>query len=236
MQAIIMAGGKGRRLRPYTAILPKPLMPVSDLPILEIILRQLKFYGVNKIVLAVGYLSELLKAYFGDGRKWGIDITYSYEDKNLGTIGALTLIDNLEENFFVMNGDILTNINYQELMQTHLSGNSLCTIASYTKKVNIDLGVLETNKNNHLINYIEKPTLDYNVSMGIYAMNKKILEYMTYNEYLDIPQLMLQLIEQKVNPQIYKFSGLWLDIGRKEDYESAVDNFESNKNEFLLDE
>ncbi|MFX0094260.1 MAG: sugar phosphate nucleotidyltransferase, partial [Candidatus Hodarchaeota archaeon] len=142
MQAIIMAGGKGRRLRPYTAILPKPLMPITDIPILEIILRQLKHYGFNRITLAVGYLAELIQAYLGTGKKWGIEINYSREDINLGTIGPLSLIDDLDQSFLVMNGDVLTDLNYRALFDFHQQSDNLVTIASFTKKVHIDLGVL----------------------------------------------------------------------------------------------
>lgn len=236
MQAIIMAGGRGRRLMPYTTILPKPLMPIGDIPILEVIIRQLKHYGVTDIILCVGYLAELLKSYFGNGEKWNISIKYSYETKNLGTIGPLTLIEDLEDNFFVMNGDILCSINFSDLMKTHLNNNSLATVSAYVKNVFIDLGILEKNSDNYLTNYIEKPTLKYNVSMGIYVMNKKVVDFMKYNEYFDIPQLMFKLMNEKKNPYLYSFEGSWLDIGRKEDYEFAIDEFEKNKQLYLPSE
>ena len=141
----------------------------------------------------------------------------------------MTLIENLDENFFVLNGDILSSINFSDLMAYHHKHKSITTIASYEKNVFIDLGILEKNSENILTNYVEKPTLKYNVSMGIYAMNKKVLNIMEYNEYLDIPQLMLKLLNVKQSPLLYSFNGSWLDIGRKEDYEYAIDEFEKNK-------
>jgi len=233
MQAIIMAGGKGRRLRPYTAILPKPLMPIGDIPVLEIIIRQLKFYGVSKVILAVGYLAELLQAYFGDGKRWGLEITYSKEEMNMGTIGPLTLIEDLEDDFFVMNGDILTDLDFKDFFEVHKQNNNLVTIATYKKVVKIDLGVLETDENQKLKKYIEKPILDYQVSMGIYSMKKEILEYIPRNECFDIPDLMWKLLELEKRPNIYLFNGQWLDIGRKEDYDRAVIDFNANISSFL---
>jgi len=232
MQAIIMAGGKGRRLRPYTTILPKPLMPIGDIPILELILRQLKYHGFQKVTLAVGYLSELLRAYFGNGQKWGIEITYSYEDKNLGTIGPLSLINDLQDTFLVMNGDILTNLNYRKLFEFHQQSEQLITIASFIKQIQIDLGVLST-KHDLLTDYTEKPILNYQVSMGIYVMNRQILEFISHNKYLDIPSLMRILLDRKKPPKIFQHKGKWLDIGRKEDYENAINEFDSMINEFL---
>ena len=159
MQAIIMAGGEGRRLHPYTTILPKPLMPIGNIPILELILRQLKYYGFDQITLAVGYLAELLQAYFGSGERWGIDITYSREKMNLGTIGPLSLINELQDSFLVMNGDILTDLDYKALFDFHQRSDQLVTIASFTKQIQIDLGVLQTEEQNFLIDYVEKPVL-----------------------------------------------------------------------------
>jgi NDP-sugar pyrophosphorylase family protein len=233
MQAIIMAGGKGRRLRPYTAILPKPLMPMGEIPILEIIVRQLKFYGFKKITLAVGYLAELLQVYFGSGDKWGIEIDYSREESNLGTIGPLTLIEDLDDSFLVMNGDILTDLNFNLLFRYHKQSNRLVTIATYLKQIQIDLGVLEVNSDDSLVNYIEKPNLDYRVSMGVYIMDRNVLQYIPRKQSFDIPDLMLRLLEEKISPKIYLHKGKWLDIGRKEDYENALDVYEQKITEFL---
>lgn len=233
MQAIILAGGKGTRMRPYTAILPKPLMPLGDLPILEIIIRQLKHYGVTKIVITVGYLSELIRTYFGDGEKWGVQITYSYEQQPLGTAAPLKLIDSLEDNFFVLNGDILTDISLTDFFNFHLESKGLCTIATFDKEVKIDLGVLEVNEQNDIVNYIEKPKYNFGVSMGIYAFKKEAVDFIPPDIYFDFPELIKVLIGLNKPVKSYKFGGYWLDIGRKDDYEIALNEYEANESTFL---
>jgi NDP-sugar pyrophosphorylase family protein len=234
MQAVILAGGKGTRLVPYTMVFPKPLMPIGDMPILEVVIRQLKKYGFTKIVLAVGHLAGLIEAYFGDGSKWGVEITYSREDEPLGTAGPLALLNNLDENFLVMNGDLLTNIDYSDLMLHHLESGALSTVSIYTKEVPINLGVLELDKNGKIMNYIEKPTLKYKVSMGIYAFNKNILNYIDRGRYLDLPDLIKTLIQKDENVSGYIFEGYWMDIGRYEDYSKVLEEFESMKEELLF--
>ncbi len=233
MQAVILAGGKGTRLKPYTTIFPKPLMPIGDMPILEIVIRQLKYYGVKDIILAVGYLSELIKAYFGNGDKLGVTIEYSYEDKPLGTAAPLSLIKNLEQDFLVMNGDILCDINFNEFIEFHKKSENLCTISAFKKAVKIDLGVLETNEKGYVINYLEKPVLHYNVSMGIYAFKKETISSIPQNKYFDFPDLIKTLILNKKNVMTYSFEGYWLDIGRKDDYEIALDEFQNHMQKFL---
>jgi NDP-sugar pyrophosphorylase family protein len=233
MQAIILAGGKGTRLKPYTTILPKPLMPIDDYPILEIIIKQLKHFGVNEITLAVGHLKELIQAFFNDGGKWNIKIKYSVEDKPLGTAAPLKLIDNLDSDFLVMNGDVLTNLNFQDFFDFHKHSNAYCTISTFQKPVHVDLGVIKINEANELYDYIEKPTLNYDVSMGIYAFKKEVLEYIPHNEYLDFPALIKILLKNKKKVISYPFEGYWLDIGRPDDYSEAVEEYEKNKAEFL---
>lgn len=232
MQAVILAGGKGTRLKPFTTNFPKPLVPIGDMPILELVLRQLKYYGFTDIVLAVNHLAELITAFCGNGRKLGLNITYSVEDKEMGTAGPLTLIEKLEDNFLVMNGDILTTINYNELFNYHIREGNDSTISVYRKEVKVDLGVLEI-KDNEFKNYIEKPTYCFDVSMGIYIFNKNILEYIPKDERMDMPELILRL--KKENKKIMCFKGdyYWLDIGRIEDYETAIDIFNAKKKEFL---
>jgi NDP-sugar pyrophosphorylase family protein len=153
MQAVILAGGKGARLKPYTTVFPKPLMPVGDLPILEVVIRQLKRRGFDEIIMAVGHLKELIQAFFQDGVAWGVDIRYSFEDQPLGTAGPLKLIENLDDRFLVMNGDILTTLDFSEFFEGHAKSDAICTIAAYPKPVKIDLGVLETEGSNRVINY-----------------------------------------------------------------------------------
>lgn len=233
MQAVILAGGKGKRLAPYTTILPKPLMPIDDMPILEIVLLQLKKHGFTNIVLAVGHLAGLIQAYCGDGSRWGLNITYSMEHEPLGTAGPLSLIDGLEENFLVMNGDLLTNIDYSDLMKLHLEKNALATVSMYNKDVPISLGVLKLDDSGNIIDYIEKPTLTYKVSMGIYILNRKILDHIEQGKYLDFPVLIKQLIEENETIVGYDFTGYWMDIGRHEDYSKVLEEFNSIRDELL---
>lgn len=229
MQAIILAGGKGTRLRPYTTIFPKPLMPIDDMPILEIVIRQLKKSGFKKITIAVGHLAELIEAFFGDGKKWGVEITYSREDVPLGTVGPLALINDLDENFLVMNGDVLTDIKYCDMYDFHLERNAATTIAMYDKKVEINLGIIKANENQEIYDYVEKPTLLHQVSMGIYIFNKRIMSYIPQGKYFDLPTLVLTLIQAQEKVFGYHFKGYWRDIGRQEDYAQVIDEFESIK-------
>jgi NDP-sugar pyrophosphorylase family protein len=236
MQTIILAGGKGTRLKPYTTVLPKPLMPIGDVPILEIVLRQLKFFGCKKVIMAVGHLKELLMAFFNSGQKWGLEIKYSFEEKPLGTAGPLKLIngEDIEDNFIVMNGDVLTDLDYRDFFDFHKKNDALCTIATYKKPVKINLGVLEL-KDDVLTNYIEKPTLNYTVSMGVYAFKKETLSYIPFNEYFDFPDLIKKLIKENKKVLSYQFDNFWLDIGTPSDFEIATETFENNKHIFLKD-
>ncbi len=235
MQAVILAGGKGTRLKPYTTVFPKPLMPVGNYPILEIVIRQLKHAGFNHITMAVGHLKELIQAFFNDGSAWDLKIDYSFEDKPLGTAAPLKMIHDFQDNFLVMNGDVLTDLDYKSFFEYHVSNNNLCTIASYRKPVKIDLGVLDVSETNELKDYIEKPTLNYLVSMGVYAFNKKVLDDIPDNSYFDFPDLVKALLAKNKSVFAYPFDGLWLDIGRPSDYEDAVNIFESNIDRFIKD-
>jgi NDP-sugar pyrophosphorylase family protein len=233
MDAIILAGGKGTRLAPYTTIFPKPLMPIGDVPILDVVLRQLKSHGFTKIIMAVGYLAELLETYFGNGSKYGINIQYSRENKPLGTAGPLSLIENLTSPFLVMNGDILTTLNYTKLVSYHKEEKAIATIAMHQRTVDVDFGVIESNKSNEITNYVEKPALKYLVSMGIYIFEAKVLNYVKPNEKLDFPDLVKKLLGSKEKVIGYPSSDYWLDIGRQDDYEKAIGEFEQNKKKFL---
>ena len=236
MDAIILAGGKGRRLAPYTTIFPKPLMPIGDVPILDVVLRQLKSHGFTKVIMAVGYLAELLETYFGNGRKYGIDIQYSRESKPLGTAGPLSLIENLTSPFLVMNGDILTTLNYSTLINYHKEKGAIATIAMHQRTVDVDFGVIELNTDSEITNYIEKPNLKYLVSMGIYIFETKVLSYIKPNEKLDFPDLVKKLLKNNEMVIGYPSNDYWLDIGRHDDYERAINEFEKNKQKFLADE
>ena len=237
MQAVILAGGKGTRLRPYTAVLPKPLMPIGEMPILEILVRQLKQMRVDSIIIAVGYLHHMIEAYFKNGEEFGVPIKYSLEDKPLGTAGPIQLImEDLEENFLVLNGDLLTNINFAKLFDTHVRQKAAATIATFQRTVNIDFGVLEVDQNSELTDYTEKPSFDYKVSMGINVFQKSCIEPLIEpGKYLDIPDLMMKLKEKNQKVFCYQEDCEWLDIGRLEDYSIAVDTYESKKKKFLPD-
>jgi len=232
VQAIILAGGKGTRLKPFTVTIPKPLVPIGDTPILEIVLKQLKKAGFQDIVLSVNHLAEYIRAFFGDGKKNDIRITYYFEEKPLGTAGSLSMIDYLEDNFLVMNGDLLTTINYKDLFNFHINNKNDITISTYKKEVRIDLGVLKI-ENNCFVDYIEKPTFSYDVSMGIYVLNKKVVNFIPYKEKFDMPDLMLALKRNNMKIGCYSGNYYWLDIGRMEDYEAAIEIFSNKREEFL---
>lgn len=226
MRAVILAGGEGRRLRPYTTVLPKPLMPLGNQPILETVVKQLARDGYTDLTFAVGYLSQLIEAYFGDGSKFGVNIDYSHEDKPLGTVGPLKLIDGLEDNFLVMNGDILTDLDYGDLMAKHKASDAVATICVYQKDVPVSLGVLDLDDNDEVTGYTEKPTLHYTASTGIYCFKRDVLEHIPDDQRFDLPDLVLKLIAEQKRVFAYRFAGKWLDIGRPEDYEQATDEFE----------
>lgn len=233
MRAIILAGGKGTRLAPYTTVFPKPLMPIDDMPILEIVIRQLKRHGFDEVTLAVGHLAELLMAYCGDGSKFGVKLDYSREEKPLGTSGPLALIPNLDETFLVMNGDLLTTIDYGDMLRRHRERGAIASIACHQRDVKIDFGVIEAGADNWIENYIEKPTLHYSVSMGIYIFEPEIMNYVPKGAYLDLPDLIKKLLAARRGVNVYRFSGYWLDIGRHDDYERAAGEFSQRRDEFL---
>lgn len=230
--AVILAGGKGSRLRPYTVVLPKPLMPIGEYPILEVIIRQLVAQGFTHITLAVNHQAELIAAFFGDGSKWGISINYSLEDQPLGTMGPLKLIKGLPDNFLVMNGDILTDLRYNDFFETHVTNDALFSISSHLREEKIDYGVLQT-KNNILTGFKEKPKNNYEVSMGIYMLSKKVLDYIPDNCPYGFDQLMLDLLSKQKNVFVNTYTGLWLDIGRPDDYIEAIECFDQLKDKIL---
>lgn len=232
MKAIILAGGKGTRLAPYTTILPKPLMPIGDMPILEIVIRQLAYHGIRDITLAVGYLAELLMAYCGDGEKFGIQIDYSREEEPLGTAGPISLVPHLNETFLVMNGDLLATLDYSAMWKYHRERGALATLASYRRDVKIDLGVIEE-EDGWVKDYIEKPTYQYSVSTGIYIFEPEVLQYIEPGKHLDLPELVLGLLKDGRNVNVYNFDGYWLDIGRHDDYEIAIQEFLLHRAQFL---
>ena len=232
MKAVILAGGKGSRLAPYTMVLPKPLMPIGEMPILEIVLKQLKACGFDEIVIAVGHLAALIKTYFGDGSRLGLRIDYALEDQPLGTAGPLGAIEGLDETFLVMNGDILTDLDYAALVEQHRQQGAALTGAAYRRTVKIDFGVLQTDEAS-VTEYIEKPQLDYIVSMGIYAMEPAVREHIKPGVYMDLPDLVRLLLSRGERVAVYRFEGRWLDIGRPDDFVEAQSLFEEHREQFL---
>lgn len=233
MKAIVLAGGKGRRLEPYTRIIPKPLMPIGDMPILEVLLRQMKRAGIKDVVLTVGYLADYIKLFFQDGKRLGMNISYSHESKPLGTAGPLALVEDLDETFLVTNGDVLTTLDLRKLLEFHKSSNAAATISTHKRKVSIDLGVIMPGDDHRITGYIEKPTYDYQVSMGIYVFEPRVLNHIKRDEYLDFPNLVQLLLAAGEKVCSYPFGGYWQDLGRPDDYERASLDFEQMRSEFL---
>ena len=226
---MILAGGEGTRLRPYTTVLPKPLMPIGDRPVLDIVVRQLKRHGFDSITLATGYLAELIEAFFRDGSSYGIPIDYFREHEPLGTVGALALIDGLDhEDILVMNGDVLTDIDYRALLERHRSSDAAATIATKVRHIQVSLGVLRFGDGDdptRLTGYDEKPAIDFTASMGVYCFAPRALGYIQPGERLDFPDLILRLIAAGETVRAWPSDDYWLDIGRHDDYEQAQEEF-----------
>jgi NDP-sugar pyrophosphorylase family protein len=236
MKAVVLAGGKGTRLAPYTQILPKALMPIGDMPILEVLLKQMKRAGVEQVVLTVGHLAQLLRTFFMDGQQWGMNISYSYEERALGTAGPLSLIEGLDSTFIVANGDVLTDLDLKDLLAFHKSQGGLATIAVHQRQVKIDFGVVQWNGDHQIDGYLEKPSIDYTVSMGVYVFEPRVMEYIPYNEYLDFPDLVLKMIAAGEVVSGYRFDGYWMDLGRPDDYARAAEDFTNMRAQFLPEE
>jgi len=232
-RAVILAGGLGTRLRPYTTVLPKPLMPIGDYPILEVIIRQLVQHGFDHITLAVNHQAELFQAFFADGSRWEIQIDYSLEDKPLSTMAPLRLIEDLPENFLVMNGDILTDLNFTSFYEDHAASENIFTISSHVREHKIDYGVLDVNEDRCLSGFTEKPVKTFEVSMGIYMMSKPALDFIPHGETYGFDGLMRDFLAAKKRVAVRSHEGIWLDIGRPDDYMEAIECFDSMKSELL---
>lgn len=226
MRAIILAGGKGTRLRPYTTLIPKPLVPLGGkYSILEIVIMQLARTGFEHITLAVNHLSHLIMAYFGDGSRFGIQLDYSLEEAELSTIGPLTLIENLPENFLVMNGDILCDLDYGAFFEKHVQQCNQISVSSFRRNVKIDFGVLKYDHSGLLNAFEEKPSYDFDVSMGIYCFNRSVISDLPTGSHYGFDNLMLDGLQNGKNINVVPFAGYWLDIGRPDDYQYADENF-----------
>lgn len=226
--AVILAGGKGTRLRPYTMALPKPLVPLGDKPILEIILAQLKGEGYTDIYMAVNHLAELIEAYCGDGSRYGMNIRYFLENRPLGTMGPLRVMDGLPDNFLVMNGDILSDLPYGKFLEDHIRSAAFFTVACHERIQKADYGVLEI-KDGILCGFQEKPQLKYDVSMGVYAVNRRVTELIPEQTLFGFDDLMHRMLNERRSIHICRHAGYWMDIGRPQDYEQAFSDIESGR-------
>ncbi|MBO1335569.1 nucleotidyltransferase family protein [Streptomyces sp. VRA16 Mangrove soil] len=234
MHAVILAGGKGVRLRPYTTALPKPLVPIGDQhAILEIVLRQLAAAGFTTVTIAIGHLGHIIRAYVGNGARWGLRVGYATEDSPLGTMGPLlTMMDRLPEHFLVMNGDILTDLDFAAVLHGHQQSDAPLTIATYARQVHIDFGVLTTD-NSRVVAFTEKPRMDYRVSMGVYGVSRETLAPYTPGLPLGFDELVIDLLKSETPPRAHNFDGYWLDIGRPDDYDRANAEFTTHRSLLL---
>jgi NDP-mannose synthase len=230
MRAVILAGGKGTRLKPYTITLPKPLVPVGgELPVLEIVIRQLARAGFDRITLAVNHMANLVMAFFGDGSRWGTRIDYSLEESALSTIGPLTLIPNLPENFLVMNGDILCDLDYADFYRYHITQQNDVTVAVYKRSAKIDFGVLKYDSDNIATDFVEKPVYSFDVSMGVYCLSRSMVNELEKGKSYGFDRLMIDGIRNGKKIGVKPFEGFWLDLGRPEDFEAANERYSELK-------
>jgi NDP-sugar pyrophosphorylase family protein len=239
--AVVLAGGKGERLGPYTTVLPKPLLPIGDRAILEVVVRQLQSYGFTDLTFAVGYLAHLIQAVFGDGSEFGVAVDYHQEKEPLGTAGPLATIKQPDETFLVMNGDVLTTLNYDALFDAHKAAGNALTVASHRRVVKTEYGVLHTDgessagRSTLVSGYEEKPEIPYVVSIGIYVLEPSVIDYIPTGKPFDMPDVINALIENDQPVGAYLFDGFWLDIGRHEDYERAIGEFDEISPRLLRD-
>ncbi len=233
MKAVIQAGGRGTRLLPYTLVLPKPLMPVGDLPVIEILLKWLRRSGICKVFVTVGHLGHLIRVLCGDGSQWSMDISYSEEPEPLGTIGPLLLLrEELRETFLVLNGDLITDLDLRRFIAFHRKQRALITVATTEKIVKVDLGVLESN-GTKVKAFQEKPDMKFKVSMGIYCIEPEVLEIVPHGVPFGFDDLMHTMLERKMPVHVYKHDGVWMDVGRAEDFARAQEMFRDNEGAFL---
>lgn len=235
-RAVVLAGGEGTRLRPYTTVIPKPLMPLGDRPVLDIVLRQLRAAGCERVTIATGYLAELIEAFCGDGRAYGLHIDYYREREPLGTVGALASIDDLDEPFLVMNGDVLTDMSYERLLDAHIESGVAATIATTSRTIEVSLGVMrfqDLTDRGRVTDYVEKPTLSYEASMGVYAFDPRVIDHIEPGVRLDFPDLILRLLDAGEEVRAHRPEAYWMDLGRHEDYEQAMAEFDTMRPRLL---
>jgi NDP-sugar pyrophosphorylase family protein len=231
--AVILAGGRGTRLKPFTMSIPKPLLPVGEVPIIEVVIRQLAFAGIERIVITLGHLSHLFTAFFGAGERFGVAIEYCQEDEPLGTAGPLKLIQDLGDTVLVMNGDILTTLDFAAMMKAHKSGDAVATIAVSRRDVFVDYGVVRVDDDGCLAGIDEKPTLAYDVSMGVNVLSRAALEMIPTGIRFDMPDLLKSLLAAGKRVDCFRSDCYWQDIGRFDDYQQASADFTASPDRFL---
>ncbi len=234
VRTVLMAGGKGSRLRPFTSVFPKPLMPIGDVPIMDIVIRQLRHFGCEEITIATGYLAELVFAYLGDGSQYGMKVKFVREKEPLGTIGALSLIPSEDaKSYLVLNGDVLTTIDYGNFVRQHLATGAAASVATYRRPTSVDKGVVSIDSDGRIREIVEKPTFYNWVAMGIYVLSPSVLHFIEPGVPLDAPDLIRTLIKNDMPVHSYMFDGYWLDIGLPRDYEQALEEFSQHRTALL---
>jgi NDP-sugar pyrophosphorylase family protein len=233
--AVMLAGGLGSRLAPLTAVIPKPLVPIDREAIAEILLRQLAHFGVQRVIVSIGYLGHLIEAVLGDGSRYGLELQYQREEQPLGTVGPLALVaDRLPDDFLVLNGDVLSDIDFDALLRQHCASGHILTVATYPRQVKVDLGVLQVDGQGEVTAFVEKPRYDFLVSMGVYAMSKRVLQYVTPGQPFGFDQLVLAMLAQGDPVGTFHWGkGRWLDIGRPADFATAQADFRAERRHYL---
>ena len=233
MLAVILAGGKGTRLKPFTMTIPKPLLPLGDVPVLEVVLRQLASEGFSRVVLTLGHMAPLFTGHFGDGSRYGVRLEYVREDEPLGTAAPLRLVNDVPDDFLVMNGDLLTDLSYGALIAAHRKSGAAATIAVARRDEKIDYGVIEIADNGAFLDYREKPVIAHYVSMGINVLTTRALRRVPKAGRFDMPDLMLALHRGGDGVHCHRSDCYWQDIGRFDDYARASDDFVADPTRFL---
>jgi NDP-sugar pyrophosphorylase family protein len=238
-RAVVLAGGKGTRLAPFTTVLPKPLLPIGNRAILEVVVQQLAAADFTDLTFAVGYLPHLIEAVFKDGSDYGVEIEYHREPDPRGTAGILADLDDPDEPFLMMNGDVLTTLDYRALYRAHCESGNALTVATHRRSVRSDYGVLhldgQLESTRRVVDWEEKPEHNHYVSMGVYIVDPSVCEYVPYGEAIDLPDVVMKLLEVGAQVGSYEYEGLWLDIGRHDDYQLAIDEYEKLAAEPLAD-
>lgn len=230
-----MAGGKGSRLHPYSAMLPKPLMPLGNMPVLELLLRQLARAGIEEVILAVNHLRHLIETFFGDGSRFGIRIQYSVEDIPLGTAGPLgAVLDRMGESFMLLNGDLLTSLDFRQMITEHTNQAADATVGVFERELATEFGLIEVDEHMQMIDYREKPRYRHLISMGVYVLRAAAAaRFVVPGKHMDMPQLMLAMMHAGCRVQCHRQNCVWLDIGRPEDFALAQRMIETDASAFL---